>query len=115
MQTYQERTNFLQTKQHGYIRYKQVYLIIAHENIYIIKAPVCFREEKPSTNMPFEKKPEHSNYTLRFAEKTDRFHSKTRNKRCINHKIPFFYRNHIPLVVDAQNSIVATYTEFIFS
>ena len=91
---YDQRTHFLKTKQHGYIRYKQTYLIIAHEKIYIINAPLRFWEQEPSDD------------TIRYPQPGDTFHGKTRNKRCINHKIPFFYRKYVPLVVDEKNSII---------
>jgi hypothetical protein len=37
--------------------------------------------------------------TLRFPQHWDTFNGKTRNRRCINQKIPLFRRNFIPLAV----------------
>lgn len=112
--TYKKRASFLQETNHGYIRYKQVYLIIAHAQLYIIHAPIRFWTRQDYSEIDTQDIPaQRANYTIRFSETSDRYKGKTRNKRCINHKIPFFYRNYVPLVVDEKNSIVAALTHLL--
>ncbi|MDR0608239.1 MAG: hypothetical protein LBG52_08105 [Candidatus Peribacteria bacterium] len=41
--------------------------------------------------------------TLRFPQLGDRFAGKTRNRWCINQKIPLFWRNFIPVAVKDGN------------
>jgi hypothetical protein len=42
---------------------------------------------------------------LRFPRSGDRFAGKTRNRRCLNQKIPVFWRNFIPLAIKEGNVI----------
>lgn len=45
------------------------------------------------------KKPERKGATLRYPQAQDTLAGKTRNRRCLNQKIPLFWRNCIPLIV----------------
>jgi len=57
-----------------------VYFFISHQKFYAIKAPENFWKQ------------------WHFQTRNYKYKGKTRNKRCINQKIPIFWRNFIPIV-----------------
>lgn len=57
-------------------------------------------------------KPEWIGGTLRFAHAGDRYHGKTRNQYCITAKIPVFWRNAIPVIIQDEK-IVHVFKEHI--
>lgn len=113
-------SNFLREKASGHKYINKTYFFISHGNIYIIQWPKTFRKNEiikiPDeyyelfTNIDSTKK---SLKKRHLATKEDKIHGKKRNKRCINHKIPLFWRKCIPLVTDKDNHIKPYIPDFI--
>lgn len=114
-----EISDFLRVKTSGYKYANTTYFFKAHENIYIISAPKLFREKtidsskkittlgkiiRGKTNYTIDKK-EYIGATIRYAKTGDKYKKKTRNKWCINEKIPIFRRKFTPILVK-KNQII---------
>ncbi len=94
----QELTNFLNTKTSGYKYFNGTYFFISHGKIYIIKAPKDFRKKTIDTEQKIDRLTK-----KRFPQPGDTYKRKSRNQRCINHKIPVFRRNFIPIIAKKHN------------
>lgn len=88
------------------------YRFIAHKKIYIIKAKKNFWlekiQDKPvNINDMFESTVTFKDlpHNRRISKETDKIKGKSINKRCINKKIPIFWRNNIIVSKDTKNDI----------
>lgn len=118
----QELTKFLKTNESGYKFFNKTYFFKSHGNIYIISAPVNFRQKHIDKKHPIHSdehilrehqtyeisKKEYSNAVLRYPQKGDTYKNKTRNQYCINQKIPLFQRNFVPIIAKG-NQILKVY------
>ncbi len=98
-----ELTKFLTNSESGYKYFNNTYIFKSHGNIYIISAPKGFWEKTVDSEKKID-----TITVKRFPRKSDTYKKKTRNQRCINHKIPIFRRNFIPVV--AQENQIIKYT-----
>lgn len=117
--TLQEFTNFFQKNQSGHKYINQTTFFLAHWDFFVIQAEQNFRKIenrkiKKNIDNPIliDRLGEYKlwkqcitindnsllNHTLWYAKEWLKFKSKTRNKFCINQKIPIFYRNTIPII-----------------
>ncbi len=98
-----EITQFLQNKASGHKYINNTYRFINHGTIHIIKAPKkfwehrCVKKEKDMRKyfIGIENQEENWPKDRRFATQTDTVNKKPLKKRCINQKIPIFWRNNI--------------------
>lgn len=91
-----EIVQFLQKNNNGNKYINKTNIIIAHNKIYFIYAKNKFREEQYTWAIPKLTK------TISWSKiqrpiKWLKYKGKSRTKRCINQKIPIFWRNSIPL------------------
>ena len=120
----QELHGFLTTATQGYKYAQGIYRRIAHGKLWIIRGEQDFWKKTSDTTL---KIPTLGTYTrqekqrtvsdekmlpceLRYACEGDMIHGKTRNKYAINHKIPHFLRNQVPVLVKDQQ-IVRVYSD----
>jgi len=103
-----ELTKFLKKSKSGYKYVNNTYLFKSHSNIYIISAPKAFREK----TIDSEKKID-TTTVKRFPRKGDVYKGKTWNERCINQKIPVFWRNFIPILAK-KNQIIKAFKPQMF-
>jgi hypothetical protein len=118
----QELTKFLKINESGYKFFNTTYFFKSHGNIYIISAPVGFRQKHIDKKHPIHSvenilrenqtyeisKKEYINAVLRYPQKGDTYKNKTRNQYCINQKIPLFQRNFVPIIAKG-NQILKVY------
>lgn len=88
-----ELTKFLKNSESGYKYINGTYLFKSHGNIYIISAPKAFREKTVDSCKKID-----TTTMKRFPCRWDVYKGKTWNQRCINQKIPIFWRNFIPIL-----------------
>lgn len=98
-----ELQKFLQKSESGYKYFTSTYLFKSHGKIYIIAAPKLFWQKKIKSSKKIDTLTVH-----RFPRKGDTIKGKTRNKWCINKKIPLFRRNFIPIIVK-ENQIIKVF------
>jgi tRNA(Ile)-lysidine synthetase-like protein len=105
--------NFLSDKSSGYKYMLGAYFWISHDKIYIIKAPRSFWKQRLTLiqdithlgNISFAGQEleiddqKRLGAQLGYAQGEMKYGSKSRTKWCINHKIPLFWRQCIPLVL----------------
>jgi len=91
----QELTSFLNKNTSGYKYRKDVYFFVSHGDIFIIKAPKDFWKKYIG-----EQKITESGTILRYPQKGDHHKGKTRNQRCLNQKIPVFWRNFVQVEIN---------------
>ncbi len=121
--TLKERTNFIRAWKNSHKYLNKTYFFIANHELFVIQAPKDFRRTTNKDNKKDNKKnldntqlittlgtyhldnqtleikdKKYLNCTIGYYQEGMKFKGKTRNKYCINNKIPIFYRNHIPLI-----------------
>lgn len=109
--------SFFNTSKNGYKYLNKTYFFLVNHELFVIKAPKDFWKLQyikknidksqlitklgeyhingQKVNIQDQK---YLNYYLGHHQRGMRFKGKTRNKYCINNKIPLFYRNSIPLI-----------------
>ena len=111
--------DFFHSAKQGYKYINWVYFFLSHEKIYIIKAKQNFWEKHIEKNIIIDKLWEiklwKENIVIddekliwlesRYPKQWDKQWSKSWSKYCINNKIPMFWRNFIPVVVEWENII----------
>jgi len=100
---------FLTTKESGYKYINTTYFFKSHRHIYIISAPKEFRKKTIDSSKKI------NTTNKRFPQKEDKYKGKTRNKWCINQKIPIFRRNFIPVFAQGNQIIKHTNTKSFIS
>ena len=86
---------FLTKSENGWKYLQWITFFVAHHYIYVIKAPERFRQKTIDKQEQIATHGE----SIRYPQSGDHYKGKTRNKYCINQKIPLFRRNFIPLLV----------------
>ena len=108
-----EWMKFLKIGESGYKEYQWCYGFLAHGKIYFIAGAPWFWEKRIDKKLPihkfgsvqrgqdvFEITPaESKNAVIRFPQVGDRYLWKSWNSYCSNQKIPIFWRNFVPLLV----------------
>jgi hypothetical protein len=111
--------DFFHTAKQWYKYINGVYFFLSHEKIYIIKAKQNFWEKYIEMSIIIDKLWKIKLWKedviiddkrlfwleLRYPKQWDKLWSKSWSKYCINQKIPMFWRNFIPVVVDKNNII----------
>jgi len=103
---------WIQKKSSGHKYINNTYRFMSHNCVYIIQAEKLFRK-KIITDKPrniadlFEEDiiVSHPPQKRRFAHKGDKIHGKSIKKRCINQKIPIFWRENIIVQENEKNTI----------
>jgi len=117
--TLKEFANFFKAWEQGYKYINWVYFFLSHGKIYIIKAKENFWQKYIEKSKIIDKLWEMNVWktavnindesliwlTIRYPKKWDKFGSKSWGKYCINKKIPIFWRNFIPVVVEWKNIV----------
>ncbi len=118
-ETLKDFVRFFNTAEQGYKYVNWVYFFLSHGKIYIIKAKQNFWEKyiekteiidklwkvnigKEVVNIEDE---DLVWLEIRYPKEGDKFGSKSWSKYCINQKIPMFWRNFIPVVVEWKNIV----------
>lgn len=111
--------DFFQNSKQGYKYINGTYFFLSHSKIYIIKAKKDFWEKHIEKSIIIDRlwelevwketvfidNPDYLWLEIRYPKSGDKLWSKSWTKYCINKKIPVFWRNFIPVVVDS-NSII---------
>ncbi len=110
---------FFQNSKQGHKYINGTYFFLSHSKIYIIKAKKDFWEKHIEKSIIIDRlwglevwketvsidNPDYLWLEIRYPKSGDKLWSKSWTKYCINKKIPVFWRNFIPVVVDS-NSII---------
>lgn len=123
-----ERMHRLHTSSNGRKQLQNTFFFIASNSLIIIQtaSPEIFRKKRLTSSKKITglwplvlegvsvniTKQERIGATLRYPQSTDTFAGKTRNRRCLNQKIPMFWRNFIPLV-EKEGRILHMFKEVI--
>lgn len=91
--TIKELWKFLAQSTNGWKYLQGITFFVAHGKLYAIKAPQRFREKTIDKQQQIPTSWE----VIRYPQPGDTYKGKTRNKYCINKKIPLFRRNFIPI------------------
>ncbi len=111
--------DFFQNSKQGYKYVNGTYFFLSHSKIYIIKAKKDFWGKHIEKSIIIDRlwelevwketvsidNPDYLWLEIRYPKSGDKLWSKSWTKYCINKKIPVFWRNFIPIVVDS-NSII---------
>lgn len=116
-ETLRDCVDFFHNAKQGYKYINGTYFFLSHGKIYIIKAKQKFWEKYIEKTIIIDKlwdieiwkeivsieEKDLQWLELRYPKQWDKIWSKSWSKYCINHKIPMFWRNFIPVVVDGNN------------
>jgi len=115
-----ELSDFLQKKKkwHKYINY--TYFFLSHWAIYIINGPKKFWEAKIQNTENIQDLFDQvvmrkTVNKRRFSQHEDKIHGKSIKKRCINQKIPMFWRENIIVQIQKNWSIAPVIRDFMKS
>ncbi len=115
--TLDELMDFFTSAKQGYKYINWIYFFLSHGKIYIIKAKKDFWEKYIEKSFIIDKLWECEigkesvdiqdrkfiGLEIRYPKMGDKISSKSWSKYCINNKIPIFWRNFVPVIVDWKN------------